>query len=57
MIDGDDVVTPLPDEDALAATLDAAGEQGVRTVYVVLDLDDTAGLARATGLGFVELPG
>lgn len=57
VVDGDDVVTPLPDDAVLAATLDTAGEQGVRTVYVVLGPDDTAGLARCTALGLAELPG
>ena len=58
VVDGDDVVVPLPADDAvLAASLDAVGEQGVRTVYVVLDPDDTSGLARCTELGLVELPG
>lgn len=58
VVDGDDVVLPLPEDDAvLAATLDEAGEEGVRTVYVVLSADDTAGLERCAGLGLVELPG
>lgn len=57
VVDGDDVVLPLVDDAALLATLDAAGEEGVRTVYVVLSPDDTAALERCTELGLVELPG
>lgn len=58
VVDGDDLVTPLPGEDAaLLAALDRAGEQGVRTVYVVLGPDDTVGLERCTSWGLAELPG